>query len=213
MKSFSKLLLSFLLTAVFTLLGVFLLFPKYLFLEQLLQKNKVFLIAKGVREDINKITFGKGKVFTGNKELFDFDKLVLALVPFGVKADIICKGKHSEVFYFLPGKLKLVFKDFTCFKDFALLRANLEISEGIYGSFYAEGVSNERLRIDKISLNFRGNKFTGAVKYLGMELKGSGSVKLNRNNPLRSHISALFKGKGLSVEILGTPENLSVKLR
>ncbi len=213
MRGFSKLLLGSILTLLFTALGTFLLFPKYLFLESLLQKNRIFLLSQGVEEDVNKVTFGKGRVFVGNEELASFDRLELALVPFGVKAEILCKGKASEVIYGLSGEIKISLRDFSCSKSVKLLRANLRISDGIYGTLHAEGVSNRNLQLDKISLNFRGESFTGSVSYLGMELKGSGKLKLNRKNPLKSRVSALFKGKGISVEVVGSLENLSVRPR
>ncbi len=213
MRRFSKLLLGFILTLILTAIGVFLFFPKYLFLESLLQKNKIFLLSSGIKEEINKITFGKGRIFVGNEEIASFDKLELALVPFGVRATLLCRGKPSEVLYNLSGELRLSFKDFRCSKSVKLLRANLKISEGIYGTFHAEGVSNKNLNLDKISLNFRGESFTGSVSYLGMELKGSGKLKLNRKNPLKSGVSALFKGNGITVEVVGSLENLSVSPR
>ena len=213
MRRFSKLLLGFILTLIFTMVGVFLFFPKYLLLDSFLQKNKIFLLSSGVKEDINKITFGKGRVFVRNEEIASFDRLELALVPFGVRAKILCKGKSSEVFYGLSGEIEISLRDFSCTKSVKLLRADLKISDGIYGTLHAEGVSNKNLSLDKISLNFRGESFTGSVSYLGMELKGSGKLKLNRKNPLKSRVSALFKGNGISVEVVGSLENLSVRPR
>ncbi|WP_461828772.1 hypothetical protein [Aquifex sp.] len=213
MRRFSKLLLGSVLALLFTALGILLLFPKYLFLESLLQKNRIFLLSQGVKEDINKVTFGKGRVFVGNEEIASFDRLELALVPFGVKAEILCKGKTSEIQYGLSGEIEISLRDFSCTKSVKLLRANLRISDGIYGTLHAEGVSNKNLQLDKISLNFRGESFTGSVSYLGMELKGSGKLKLNRKNPLKSKVSALFRGNGISVEVVGSLENLSVRPR
>jgi len=93
------------------------------------------------------------------------------------------------------------------------LRGELSLTDGIYGNLYAEGVKMENLSLESMSFEFNGKEFTGKLNYFGMELSGKGRIILNPKEPLRSRVSALFRGKNLSVEVFGTIDNLRVRPR
>ncbi len=213
MRSFSKVLSTLVLTIILSLLIIFLLFPKYLFLEELLQRKGIFILSRGVKEGLNSVVFGKGRVFFRNEELAKFGKLELRITPFGIKVKLLCKGRVSELLFSFFGNIEAHIRDFVCSSKVKRLRAELKISEGVYGNLYAEKISGKGTVINKVSLSFRGDVFTGSLNYLGMELRGRGRVKLNKKNLLKSYVSALFKGKGVSLEVLGTLSNPSVRLR
>ncbi|AAC07280.1 putative protein [Aquifex aeolicus VF5] len=188
-------------------------FPKFLLFDRLLIQNKIFLIAQKVKENSMSIELFKGKVYFQNREALEFDYTKLSLGFLSVNGKILCRGKISEISYSFLGSIETKFRDFSCTPFVKKVNGRIELSDGIYGRVKLEGFKTELALLDEINLNFKGQTFTGSVKYLGMELKGQGRITLNRKNFLMSKVDGEFKGNGVRIKVQGTLNNLRVYMK
>jgi len=200
-------------TLVFTGILLTSTFPKFLFLDRILLKNDLYLLAHKVKEKPLSLEIYKGKVFSKNGELIHFDSARLYVNLLSLNLELLCNGKPSKLSYDLFGNLKVNFNGFSCSPFFKSLSGNLELKNGISGKIKVEGLKTKLAVLEELSLNFRGKNFTGEINYLGMELKGQGRILLNKENFLDSKVDGEFRGSGITLRVSGKLKRLRVNVR
>ncbi|WP_461832338.1 hypothetical protein [Aquifex sp.] len=191
---------------------LFLTFPKFIFVDKLLERNKFFLISERVYEDFFKVILNKGKVFYSNKEALRFDVAKLEIKPFYLFVSLLCEGNAMNLKVYPSGELVFSSDGYTCIKDLGEIKGDLVLKGKIRGRLELKNLRVRGFNIDKVALNFRGIRFDGVILYGGMELKGSGTIKLSKNF-FSSRIDGSFKGAGITLKIFGSLNNLRVRVR
>ncbi|GAB6066186.1 hypothetical protein JCM9492_12780 [Aquifex pyrophilus] len=206
-------LLSIIVFLLSLVLFLFFTFPKFIFIDKLLERYKIFLISEKVYEGYFNVILNRGRVFYSNKEVFNFDVGKLELKPFYLLINLSCKGRKIELKLYPSGEINFSSDVYGCFKDLEEIRGNVVLNKDIRGKLELKGLKAQGFNIDSVILNFRGVRFEGTILYGGMELKGSGTIKLNRKNILLSRIDGNFRGSGINLKVYGNLKNLRVSVR
>jgi len=212
MRIFKALRVILLSTILLVLLSFFT-FPKFLIFDRLLLERKVFLLAQRVKENLLSLELFKGRVYFRDKEVIHFDFAKLSLGFLSIESEVRCGRKTSRAVYSFFGGLEVILREFTCSPFVKEVNGRLKVKEGVYGRIKLRGLKTNVVVLDEVNLNFKGKTFTGSVKYLGMELKGSGRISLNSKNLLMSRVDGEFRGGGLKIKVFGTIKNLSISAR
>jgi len=81
-----------------------------------------------------------------------------------------------------------------CIRGVEEIAGKLVLEEGLRGRISLRGVSFRGLELSALDLEFEGERFRGTLSYMGMELRGGGRIRVNREDLLSSEVSARFRG-------------------
>jgi hypothetical protein len=187
--------------------------PKFILLDLLITRSGLFLTADRVREGIGSLTLEGVKVLAGGEELLRLDSFLLKLGADGLSVLGYCGEGLLELRRSWLNSLRLRAEDFPCVRDVSRLEANLRLGKGLRGTLTLEDAKVRGILLERVRLNFEGERFTGTVVSGGVELKGRGRIRVNPLNPLESYVEGTFRSQGLTLLVRGKIPKLSLKLR
>ena len=195
----------------FSFVLFFITVPKFLLLDRLLLKNNLYLLADGVEEKIFSVQLKKVQVYGKNSKLGEFIELKLALRPFYLLLSGKCAEGSFQIRIFPSKSFDAEGKNLDCLKQAHIKSMNLQVGDGIRGSLELKTLKVKDFSVDELSLNFKGNVFSGQAKMANLVFLGDGIVSFNRENPLKSSINGKLVGTGMTLLISGSLENPSVE--
>jgi len=204
-----------LLAVFFVLFSVFILFitlPKFLLVDRVLMEKGIYLMAQGVEEGLFYVKLSKVQVYDKSSKLAEFDSAVLSIKPFYLSLKGTCQGGSLETKLFLNKKIEIEGKNFGCLKGARVKFVSLELMDGIRGKLELEDLRLRDLKVDGLTVEFKGRTFSGQARVLGFLVVGDGVVSFNRADPLRSSINGKLIGMGLNLQLSGTLQNPSVEV-
>jgi hypothetical protein len=204
-----------LLAVLFVLFSAFILFitlPKFLLLDRVLMEKGIYLIAQGVEEGLFHVKLSKVQVYDKSSKLVEFDSAVFSIKPFYLSLRGTCQGGSVETKLFLNKKIEIEGKNFGCLKGARVKFVSLELMDGIRGKLELEDLRLKEIKVDGLTVEFKGRTFSGQARVLDSLIVGDGIVSFNRTDPLRSSINGKLTGMGLSLQISGTLQNPSVEV-
>jgi hypothetical protein len=204
-----------LLAVFFVLFSAFILFitlPKFLLLDRVLMEKGIYLIAQGVEEGLFHVKLSKVQVYDKSSKLVEFDSAVFSIKPFYLSLRGTCQGGSVETKLFLNKKIEIEGKNFGCLKGARVKFVSLELMDGIRGKLELEDLRLKEIKVDGLTVEFKGRTFSGQARVLDSLIVGDGIVSFNRTDPLRSSINGKLTGMGLSLQISGTLQNPSVEV-
>ena len=204
-----------LLAVLFVLFSAFIVFitlPKFLLLDRVLMEKGIYLMAQDVEEGLFHVKLSKVQVYDKSSKLVEFDSAVLSIEPFYLSLRGTCQGGSLETKLFLNKKIEIEGKNFGCLKGARVKFVNLELVDGIRGKLELEDVRLKDLKVDGLTVEFKGRTFSGQARVLDSLIVGDGVVSFNRADPLRSSINGKLIGMGLNLQISGTLQNPSVEV-
>jgi hypothetical protein len=113
---------------------------------------------------------------------------------------------------FLNKKIEIEGKSFGCLKGARVKFVSLELTDGIKGKLELEDLRLKDLKVDGLTVEFKGKTFSGQARVLDSLVVGDGVVSFNRTDPLRSSINGKLIGMGLSLQLSGILQNPSVEV-
>jgi len=204
-----------LLAVLFVLFSVFILFitlPKFLLLDRVLMEKGIYLMAQGVEEGLFHVKLSKVQVYDKSSKLVEFDSAVFSIKPFYLSLKGTCQGGSLETKVFLSKKIEIEGKNFDCLKGARVKFVSLELMDGIKGKLELEDLRLKDLKVDGITVEFKGRTFSGQARVFDSLIVGDGIVSFNRTDLLRSSINGKLTGMGLNLQISGTLQNPSVEV-
>jgi len=204
-----------LLAVFFLLFSVFILFitlPKFLLLDRVLMERGIYLMAHGVEEGLFHVKLSKVQVYDKSSKLAEFDSAVFSIKPFYLSLRGTCQGGSLETKLFLNKKIEIEGKNFGCLRGARVKFVSLELMDGIRGKIELEDLRLRDMKVDGLTVEFKGRTFSGRGKVLDYLVVGDGVVSFNRANPLSSSINGKLTGMGLNLQISGTLQNPSVEV-
>lgn len=196
-----------------TLLVVVLTLPKFLILDRLFISKGIYMIARSVQENITSLSLQDVKLLKDGSKIGNFNRLDLSSGFLYLLAKGYCADGYLELKFDLLGSVKLKGKDFKCLEGFYIKEMDLQIDDDIKGFAKLYRVKTKDVKVDELSLAFKGRTFEGQALAFGQELKGSGMIALNRKDLLRSQINGTVSGVGVSFSIYGNLENPMLELK
>jgi hypothetical protein len=209
LKFFTFYLLGFILLA---LVVVVLTLPKLLILDRLFISKGIYMMARSVQENITSLSLRDVKFLKDGSKI-SFNQLDVSLGFLYLLAKGYCADGYLELRFDLFGSVKLKGKDFRCLESFHIKDIDLQIDDGIKGFAKLSSVKTKDVKVDELSLVFKGRTFEGQALAFGQMLKGSGMIVLNRKDLLKSQINGTVSGVGTSFFIYGNLENPMLELK
>jgi hypothetical protein len=209
LKFFTFYLLGFILLA---LVVVVLTLPKFLILDRLFISKGIYMMARSVQENITSLSLRDVKFLKDGSKI-SFNQLDVSLGFLYLSAKGYCADGYLELRFDLFGSVKLKGKDFKCLESFHIKDIDLQIDDGIKGFAKLSSVKTKDVKVDELSLVFKGRTFEGQALAFGQMLKGSGMIVLNRKDLLKSQINGTVSGVGASFFIYGNLENPMLELK
>ena len=204
-----------LLAVLFVLFSVFILFitlPKFLLLDRVLMEKGIYLMAQSVEEGLFHVKLSRVQVYDKSSKLAEFDSVVFSIKPFYLFLKGTCQGGSLEAKLFLNKKIEIEGKNFGCLRGARVKFVSLEIMDGIKGKLELEDVRLKDLKVDGLTVEFKGRTFSGQARVLDSLIVGDGIVSFNRADSLRSSINGKLTGMGLNLQLSGTLQNPSVEV-
>jgi len=204
-----------LLAVLFVFSSVFILFitlPKFLLLDRALMERGIYLMAQGVEEGLFRVKLSKVQVYDKSSKLAELDSVVFSIKPFYLSLKGTCQGGSLETRLSLNKKIEIEGKSFGCLKGARIKFVSLELVDGIRGKLELEDVRLKDMKVDGLTVEFKGRTFSGQAMVLDSLVVGDGVVSFNRADPLRSSINGKLIGMGLSLQLSGTLQNPSVEV-
>ncbi len=212
-KNLKLFTLYFLGTVFFTLLVLVLTLPKFLILDRWLMSKGVYMIAKSVQENITSLSLYDVRLLKGSSKIGSFNRLDLSLGFSHLLAKGYCADGYLELKFELFGSVRLKGKDFKCLEGFHIKDMDLQINDDIRGFSKLYSVKAKDVKVDELSLVFKGRTFEVQALAFGQVLKGSGMIVLNKRDPLKSQINGTVSGAGVNFSIYGNLENPTLELK
>lgn len=204
-----------LLAVLFVLFSVFILFitlPKFLLLDRVLMEKGIYLMAQSVEEGLFHVKLSRVQVYDKSSKLAEFDSVVFSIKPFYLSLKGTCQGGSLEAKLFLNKKIEIEGKNFGCLRGARVKFVSLEIMDGIKGKLELEDIRLKDLKVDGLTVEFKGRTFSGQARVLDSLIVGDGIVSFNRADSLRSSINGKLTGMGLNLQLSGTLQNPSVEV-
>jgi len=204
-----------LLAVLFVLFSVFILFitlPKFLLLDRVLMEKGIYLMAQSVEEGLFHVKLSRVQVYDKSSKLAEFDSVVFSIKPFYLFLKGTCQGGSLEAKLFLNKKIEIEGKNFGCLRGARVKFVSLEIMDGIKGKLELEDIRLKDLKVDGLTVEFKGRTFSGQARVLDSLIVGDGIVSFNRADSLRSSINGKLTGMGLNLQLSGTLQNPSVEV-
>jgi hypothetical protein len=204
-----------LLAVFFVLFSAFILFitlPKFLLLDRVLMERGIYLMAQGVEEGLFHVKLSKVQVYNKSSKMAELDSAVFSIKPFYLSLKGTCQGGSLETRLFLNKKTEIEGKSFGCLKGARVKFVSLELMDGIRGKLELEDLRLKDLKVDGLTVEFKGRTFSGRARVLDSLVVGDGVVSFNRTDPLRSSINGKLTGMGLSLQLSGNLQNPSVEV-
>jgi hypothetical protein len=110
-------------------------------------------------------------------------------------------SQHVKVFHSNSKHVKVLYSN-----------GKVEVVDSIKGKLELEDVRLRDLKVDGLTVEFKGRTFSGQARILDSLIIGDGIVSFNRADPLRSSINGKLTGMGLNLQISGTLQNPSVEV-
>jgi hypothetical protein len=203
------------LAVFFVLFSAFILFitlPKFLLLDRVLMERGIYLMAQGVEEGLFHVKLSKVQVYDKSSKLAELDSAVFSIKTFYLSLKGTCQGGSLETRLFLNKKIEIEGKSFGCLKGARVKFVSLELTDGIKGKLELEDLRLKDLKVDGLTVEFKGKTFSGQARVLDSLVVGDGVVSFNRTDPLRSSINGKLIGMGLSLQLSGILQNPSVEV-
>jgi len=204
-----------LLAVLFVLFSAFILFitlPKFLLLDRVLMERGIYLMAQDVEEGLFHVKLSKVQVYDKSSKLAEFDSVVFSIKPFYLSLKGTCQGGSLETKLFLNKKIEIEGKSFGCLKGARVKFVSLVLTDDIRGKLELEDIRLKDMKVDGLTVEFKGKTFSGQARVLDSLVVGDGVVSFNRADPLRSSINGKLIGMGLSLQLSGTLQNPSVEV-
>ncbi len=206
-KIFSLLFLFLLLCGVALLWTV----PKAVLLDLALAKANIFLLPREVKEGPLWVRFSDARVFFRGKEVSQVKTLSLDMSLQGLKLKALCSGSLQALVK-ISGGVEAALSNFDCLKDVSSIGGSIRLKEDkLFGKIYIRGIKVQGVEIESLSLDFKGERFRGTIRAMGMVFEGGGTFKLNKANLEKSSVSAQFSGKLGRIVLSGSLSNPSVR--
>ena len=204
-----------LLAVLFVLFSVLILFitlPKFLLLDRVIMEKGIYLMAQSVEEGLFHVKLSRVQVYDKSSKLAEFDSVVFSIKPFYLSLKGTCQGGSLEAKLFLNKKIEIEGKNFGCLRGARVKFVSLEIMDGIKGKLELEDIRLKDLKVDGLTVEFKGRTFSGQARVLDSLIVGDGIVSFNRADSLRSSINGKLTGMGLNLQLSGTLQNPSVEV-
>ncbi len=212
---FSKAFFLITLLIFISFLTVLFSFPKALLIDRFLMERGIHLIASRAEEGLTDVSLENVRVFYGKEEVARFGKLELRIGLLGLEVEGKCNGGRGKLnLGYLNRDLEVDLKSLRCLRRVGEVNGKLLISDGsLKGDLSVSDLRLEGLKIASLRLRFMGRNFEGDIDYMGMNLRGGGSLKLDLNKPENSSLRASFRGEIGTLLVEGKLSKISVQLR
>jgi hypothetical protein len=208
-----KRILTFILTGIFAGFISLIFIPKFLIIDKVLLKNKVFIISEGVSEGILSVNLKKADVFYNDKQVIKKSDIDLYITPLSQGLILICNSKKSYVKYKTFGGFEFKFDDFRCSTDFESVSGDVQIKDGITGNIKLKNFKVQGRDVEFLEFNFKGKSFDFKGSSQGINISGNGIVSFDQKNPLNSKINSTASTVGFNFVISGTLTNLQFSIQ
>lgn len=200
-------------SAILFILLAFLTLPKFLLLDMWFMSKGVYMTANHVQEGLTYLSLKGVNLYGKNSKVVSFDRLDISLrVPYLFLKGVCGDGYLAAKLYPF-GRAHLQGKDFRCFEGFYVKSLDLSLNDGIRGTAQLLDIKVKDIKVDKLSLTFKGRSFDGEAKTLGYRLVGSGTVVVNKKDLLNSQLNATVSGGGMSLIIYGSLDNPTLEFK
>jgi hypothetical protein len=208
-----KKILALFFTLIISVLITYIFLPKFLLIDKILLKNKVFILPQKVNEGMFNINLKKADIYYENKPVIKNSDINLYVYPLSQGLILICENKKSEIIHKTLGGYIFDFNNFKCLNDFSLINGKLEIKGGIKGKIRIEGFKVQGKNVEFLEFLFKGKIFDFKGNVQGINIAGSGIISFNEKNPLNSKINATTSAVGFNFIISGNLTNLQFKIQ
>ena len=208
---FSKYLSLLLLFLLLCGVALFWTVPKAVLLDLALAKANVFLLPREVKEGPLWVRFSDARVFFKGKEVSQVKTLSLDISLQGLRLRALCSGSLQALVK-ISGEVEANFSNFDCLKEVSSIGGSIKLKEDkLFGKVHIRGINAEGVEIESLSLDFKGKRFRGTIRAMGMVFEGGGTFKLNRADLRRSSVNAQFSGELGRIVLSGSLSNPSVR--
>ena len=156
------------------------LIPKFLLVDMLLTRAGFYILAKEVDEDLLSLRLISPSLYTKDRFVGLFDELRLSLVP--VSVELVCRGKTLRAKIYPFGGVHIASNEMKCFQDYNISLIDLRIEDGVWGRLQLQNIDAGGVKLDTLSLNFKGRIFSAEIGAYGQKGVGSGQVQKDKIN-------------------------------
>ena len=191
--------------------AVFLLFPKYAFVERLLKENRISVLAERVREGFNELLYLDGTIFLPEGLKISYRKFEIKVVP--PSAELVCKGGGSLEGRLGVGGAEFLLRNFNCLNRVEGADGKLLLTRRgeVFGDLNLKGLNLKGINLKSADFRFHGGRFEGVLNLGGLKLKGGGTLRVDFNRGI--YVDAVFTGSGTKVFVKGYLPNPEVVVR
>ncbi|WP_028951164.1 hypothetical protein [Sulfurihydrogenibium subterraneum] len=197
------LIISFIIILAFT--------PKFLIIDKILMKNKVFIMPESVSEGIFSINLKKANVYYNDKLVIKDSDIDLQISPLYQGLNLFCQSKKSQILHKTFGGYYFKFDNFKCLEGFESVNGEVEIKEGVVGKLILKNFKADNRNFEFLEFLFKGKSFDFKGRTQAVDISGSGVVSFDQKNPLNSKLNATASAIGFNFVISGTITNLQFK--
>ncbi|WP_448583914.1 hypothetical protein [Thermocrinis sp.] len=195
----------------FSFFLLFITLPKFLILDQILLKNSIYLMAEGAEEGMFSLRLRKAQIYIRDFKLGEFESLEWSFKAFYFLLSGQCAGGSFQIKLYPNRTVEVNGKNLRCIKKAHIKSIDLSVAKGIRGNLELTNLKVKDFSLDELSLNFKGNVFSGKAKTAGLTFIGDGVISFNEKKPLKSSINGKLVGSGMTMLISGTLENPSLE--
>lgn len=190
------------------------LFPKFLIVDQVLQKHGVYIIPKTIKEGIFKIEMDDSVVFFRDSKIGNFKLLRIMFNPLYLSLEMRdLKGFFLVKYYFFEKIYKIQTREMVLFEKFHIEQADLDLKKEIKGNIKIVNLRLSEINLDKIIINFSGKFFEISLQGKDINAKGSGIIDIDNRDILNSKLTGEVIVKNAKIILDGTIGNINFQLK
>lgn len=209
-----KFFLPFLLSIVLVSLLIFLILPKFLLLDQLIQKNGIYMIPKSVKEGVFRIELEDTLIYDRNYRIGKFKKLDICFAPFYLAVNAKDLSGFFEIkYYFLSKRYLIKAKDLSSFEKFHIKEANIDLKNDIKGQAKLQNIKISGTDIDFINIIFKEKTFDITLQGKEINSRGSGIIVIDNKSILDSKLTGEVIDKNMKIIVSGSIKNITFQLQ
>lgn len=187
--------------------------PKGALIDRFLAKKGIGMMVREAREDLAGIAFRDVRLFLNSEELASFASLRLQVGIGGLELEGSCGSGRARIEMDWFGTGSFSADRLNCIRGVEEIAGKLVLEEGLRGRISLRGVSFRGLELSALDLEFEGERFRGTLSYMGMELRGGGRIRVNREDLLSSEVSARFRGDVGTLVLSGKLRSLRAQIQ
>jgi len=198
---------------IFTLIFLFVTFPKFLLVDKILSQKEIYIIAKSVKEKLLSIELRDVSLYDKTSKLMDFEKVNISVIPFSIKLKGNSASGLVEVnYYFFKNKYSIKARNLKTLNLFTIQDADIDLGKDIKGNLTIKNLNSAGLKLETIILKFKGKTFDVKLQDKDIQSSGSGMITVAKDI-IDSQLNAEVLYGGYRIIFSGTLKNLKIDFK